>query len=67
MNKDQQDEHSGKNNQQQLNKNQTLQDAGAAVPDYGRSLQKAVEESKQNPQQETQSRPFNNDETIGNP
>lgn len=66
-NKNQQGQQPDQNDQRPLDKNQTLQDAGAAVPDYGRSEQNAVEESKQNSQQDNSGMPLKNDETIGNP
>lgn len=62
-NKNQQGQQPGQNDQRPLDKNQTLQDAGAAVPDYGRSEQTAIEQDN-NPQQ---GMPLDNDETIGNP
>lgn len=46
-NRDQQGQQSGDNNQRKLDKNETLQDAGANVPDYGRSEQNERNETIQ--------------------
>lgn len=63
----QQGQHSDQNNQSPLDKNKTLHDAGASVPDYGHSEQEAVEENKRNFEQKNSTMPLDNDETIGNP
>lgn len=71
MNENRNNPQQGQNEQRPLEKNETLQDAGASVPDYGRTNENLSElerkHGRDSGREGNSSIPLDGDETIGNP